>query len=176
MSEITIKEFTVQQVIDAIEKDGLEHLRGKWFVYTFDNKLTGACVLGQGAANLGVITESDDLEAIGWDTDLNLPLYDDFDVRSFGNKAPILAEQLNRFKISEENKWYTGGNLGAAGNTIIEWNDKHIGYHSREYVLPTYEDVVEMVKEVLAGYENEIVYLATRDYTFAPKIEVPANA
>lgn len=44
--------ITGKDLLEAIKKNGFEHLRGQWFAGN-DGKVTGACIIGQAAINLG---------------------------------------------------------------------------------------------------------------------------
>lgn len=55
--DIEVKDITLGDVFDAIEKNGYPQIRGNFIKYKGDddtNDVIGACAVGQGALNLGV--------------------------------------------------------------------------------------------------------------------------
>lgn len=198
--EVTVKTFTVQEVIDAIAQDGFDHLRGAWFQKSFDGKLTGGCVLAQGGINLKVVASRDD----GIDEVPDEAFTARYPTKNNG-AFPTLIEQLNRFPVTKK-KWQTGG---MAGNAIVGWNDDTRTHYTEmtcnefytknreycedwehdpdsgdnyphedgeEYTLPTYTDVANMVKEILWPHRKKKVYLLTRDYSsFLAPVDMVQN-
>lgn len=61
-TERDIVRVRVSTVIKAIEKNGYVHYRGGWFQERygpgFNRHIVGACILGQGALNLGITSGS----------------------------------------------------------------------------------------------------------------------
>ena len=57
----TVKEVTVEEVLDAMEKNGYRQAYGRYFEYSdhdVDKPVIAACAMGQAAINLGVRAES----------------------------------------------------------------------------------------------------------------------
>lgn len=157
------KQFKVSEIVAAIEENGFDHLRGKW-VQMDGNKIRGGCVLMQGALNLGVMPDHlDD------DSPLNF-LYDhaadeEDDVLSAweNDRSGTLVRELNQFpNISTK---YAARYAEGCGSSIVEWNDRVLDVGIPKYVLPTYEDVVKMVKDILAPYMDFVVTLKTVDFS-----------
>lgn len=150
--EPEMRKFKVSEIVEAIEKNGLDHLREEWYQTTYDGKLTGGCVLMQAAFNMSVSPEA------GADVLNGTPFH----------RYAGLAGALNQFQ-NKNKKWAYSTN--ECGNLIIHWNDAS---HEEEiegetdmvYDLPTYEDVAKMAREVLAPYMEEEVELPIVDYTF----------
>lgn len=134
--------FTVKQVYDALAKDGFEHLRAQWTAQDIHGVITGACVLGQAAINLGVVPSDDDSEF-------------------------SLLYQLNKFDVEPNSKWDTGDK---AGSTIVLWNDKRsydrtgatIGYW-----LNTYKEVTAMAYDVLSPHFDKTITLEKKEWKIA---------
>lgn len=138
-------EFTVEQVFNALAQDGFEHLRGQWTAQDLNGVITGGCVLGQTAVNLGVASTYDDEENFN------------------------LQEQLNRFVVAPDSKWYINDSAHC-GDTIIHWNDRlafdTYGYENG-YALKTYAEVIEMARDILFPYFDEKVVLAEKEWKIA---------
>lgn len=58
-SEIVILEKTVEDIYNALDKNGFTYLRGQWFEFNEKGQATGGCVLGQAALNLGAYGVND---------------------------------------------------------------------------------------------------------------------
>jgi len=186
------KEVLISDVFEALAKDGFVHIRGSWTEADVQGMITGGCVLQQGALNLGVTTmyaipgegipeDSKSIDGAG--------LYGDED--PYG-----LIAQLNRFSIRKGSKWTdvpdnddlssleTLESRGLA-NVIITWNDtklNEIGHYEYSddgdvyvidrptgYALPTYQDVIEMAREVLAPYMDRKIILRERQWNYKRK-------
>lgn len=173
-------EVDVEDVYKAIEKNGYVHLRGIW------HGSNGACVLGQGALNLNVVGPMGGFEGIYPDT------YDD-EGESLGimigdgqGKRIALEEAYNAFSLErqlnllsgldEDHKWVIPrSHNSSVGSTIIYWNDAPVtdpitGIYKKvdgeyEYILKTYQEVVDMVYDILKDYFGQKVTLLTYDYS-----------
>lgn len=150
--EIETTTKTVKEVWEALDKNGLEHVRGVWFDY-MDGKISGGCVLAQTGLNLNAVptNESGHGNISG--------------VRGFSPYT--IAEQLDKFEAPKEGPWGQDSHEGAGG-AIIYWNDK-AEYDSEakriEYVLKTYREVSKMAYEILSPYFDKTVELAVYDYS-----------
>lgn len=160
------KSFTVREVVKAIAVDGFDHLRGEWFK-TFDGKLTGGCVLAQGAINLSVLPEKDDF---GIDINLDFvhgTLVDQ--LNRFPNKHPRWSTPDAKWGMPADDTWFK-----ECGSAIIHWNDaerwkkntdgSEMVEDGPEYYLPTYKEVADMAAEILAPYLDETIELSVVDY------------
>jgi hypothetical protein len=130
MGVVQIK-FNGKAVFEAIEQNGVNHLRGDWYgTFGADGKPDQACVLGIAAMHLGVA--------------------------GFGelskNEGANLLEQLNQFEVPEDSKWRNESS--PLGNTIIHWNDLR-GYGTKEYAL-TWQEVVEMARDLLTPHFDHV--------------------
>lgn len=185
---IELKEFDVEDIYNAIAENGLEHLRGKWIDADSSGKLTGACVLGQGAANLGVFTEATallhDIETFFYDLDKTItdderdndyegPNYlVDNAVETYNDHT--LENALNGFETPLTSKWRVKSIYGI-GSLIIYWNDNIEneewieGRKVQNYTLKTYEAVTAMAHDLLSPYFGEKIKLAVKRYEFARK-------
>jgi hypothetical protein len=168
-----VKEFTVQDVIDAIAADGLDHLRGQW-INAYDGKIHGGCVLAQGAFNLSVVP-TEDRGTLPQEVMKSSGLKTNFGYHATKPIQNSLIKQLNRFKVRADSKWLSTdvSDKPKCGDTIVYWNDKK-SYNLRgevEYNLPTYEEVAQMVKDVLEPHKDKVVRLRVVDYGgwLAPK-------
>ncbi len=148
-------EYTVEEVYNALKKDGFEHLRGQWTSTDMDGAIVGACVLGQTAINLGVHANSE------------------------FNGAFNLVYQLNTFPVDKSNPWAIAYDIDlprGAGDTIIHWNDMEDDAYYDEYgdydpeeegpiwYLKTYAEVAKMAYEVLSPHFKETIKLAKREW------------
>ena len=104
----------VSKVYEALKEEHghVELIREEWFSYGNSERgdsgvVVGACILGQGSINMGIANDS----TIG----INIPL-----VKS---EFASLYNQLNRFKVPVNSKWYMGDG-STVGETIVKWNDK----------------------------------------------------
>lgn len=187
--KIETKEFTVREVFDALKQNGFEHIRSMW-QDTHNGSLTGGCILGQGAANLGVLPGNDeDLSLITEDyftnqLGLEYPEYND-DEEYYSREEVIdsaaafsLEKQLNRFENT--GKWAKDSNnpfanLSKCANAIMHWNDAidpnsikvrdRYGNLVNQYLLKTYDEVVEAAREILEPHMDKTVTLAIVDYS-----------
>ena len=185
--EITYKDFTVREVYDALVQNGLQHLRKNWLIKTFDGKLTGGCILGQGAYNLSVLPHSDDEFEDMFPIGQYMPKFssedayddDDYEDQVIDTQNKFvgfgLYDQLNKFDNVSE-KW-SADITGGCGEAIVYWNDLqdtlgHWDAENRKYiqsfVLETYEEVLEAAKDILAPYMDEVIRLAVIDYSWNP--------
>lgn len=179
--EYETREFIVQEVIDAIKVDGLEHLRGQW-IDAYAGKLYGGCVLGQGAINLGVLPDINVLPAGLYSKQSGNGLV--YQLNQFRNVSPKWSTHPPNgpmivvdadFPDEKEPAFYYGaeGNtinpetLRSCGDAIITWNDlEKIPYDGdSEYALATYEEVAQMAADILAPYANEKITLTVIDYS-----------
>lgn len=143
---VEYREYTVREIYEALEKNGLKHLRGEWMSTDSKGKVVGGCVLGQGAFNLNVpySTDAPDADAIG-----------------------NLEEELNQFQAAEEH-WK--GNTSKAGTLITVWNDavqlKSDGTHyaKTRYELATYQDVLDKARAILEPHFDKTVKLPHYEY------------
>lgn len=168
MTKVQMKDFKVSEIVDAIAENGVDHLREEWLA-VYDGKISGGCVLGQGAFNLGVLPYAGAVN--------------DFAINAPDSSNPGLLDVLDQF--GTPTKW-VDPNYSVTrhcGNAITHWNDKYtyeypdgmsedqaynLGLEDEGtivWALPTYESVVEMVREVLAPYMDEVVSLPVVDYT-----------
>lgn len=160
-------EKTVKEVYEAIEKNGLDHARGTWYTEGWK----GACVLGQGAFNLGVLSTGDFTNYIL--DDINTAEYGGWGVVSQKLARFTLEAQLNRFEVPADSPWHKAGNY-KAGATIIGWNDEYAKEKDGSYILDedgnytyalaTYADVAKMAYDILSPYFDEVVTLVEFDY------------
>ena len=153
-SDVVIKEFTVQQVFEALKKNGFEHIREMWFDTDY-GKPTAACVLGQAALNLSAAPETDQASGRGF--------FGGYDPEGF---QATVYDQLNRFRNPIPDEIVPEGDCGSA---IVQWNDSVDHYEDDEeetpvYTLPTYEAVVNKAEEILRPYFDEVVYLQVMEY------------
>jgi len=169
---LDIKEVTVKEVFEAIKKNGFDHIRSNWII-TSDGKPVGACVLGQGALNLGVAAEYNYYGNIN-----NLvPGYSDMPwpqqekahtaITRTAKKHSLIA-QLNKFKADKGSKWVTGeAGSSRAGDLIVYWNDarEYVSEDDfRDYRLKTYEEVVDMAYDILKPHFDEKLELLSVVY------------
>lgn len=160
-TNVVEKQFTVREIVEAIKHNGFDHLRGRW-VQTFGDKIAGGCVLAQGAFNLGVLP--------WFGTDVNNLL----GISDTRPESTILGA-LNAFSNVSE-KWlrthvegfrnFSRSDLESCGTAIVCWNDlaTYANFLPREYYLSTYDEVSEMVEDILAPYLDETVTLRVVDY------------
>ena len=172
------KKFLVSELVAAIEENGFEHLRGDW-VHGFDNKLTGGCVLGQGGLNLNALYSG----AIPWYITKKIDNWEEISEQwDDGHYPGTVWEELDKFpnisqKYNSQNFLNLTGlddeDLSTCNRVIVAYNDaKATLWSTSPYLLPTYAEVTEMVRDVLAPYMNEEIELWTVDYSqwIAPKV------
>lgn len=165
--ETEVKIVTVKEVFESIKENGFEHLRGSWYDTGIDGKIKGGCVIMQGGLNLNIIASGEDVIRIA--PSANYRLTDMLGQHS-------LQQQLNTIPAPRDGKWY---NLETgAGSTIIHWNDL-IKYDEEEnkigFVLETYEEVVDMARDVLEPYFDRELTILAYEYDSIKKDElVPA--
>lgn len=135
---------TVKAVSEAIEKNGLEHLRGSWFrVETKGGQtlVVGGCVLAQAAINLGALqTEDEPQEPRG-----------------------TLLQALNQFPPTE-GRWTVaeGNDIDTVGRQIIYWND--LESEDGDWELKTYAEVAKMARECLEPYFDKEITLESYEW------------
>lgn len=143
---------------EAMKVNGVEHIRGEWFTFDADGKPVAGCAMGLMAINLKV------------------------KVNDSINAGANLYEQLRHLPVAEDNRWYEAPDEGATygfftdgtpvpypnvADSIINWNDRDRYVYKtivdswdnsqrqvevREYVLSTWEEVHQMVHDVLEPY------------------------
>jgi hypothetical protein len=136
------REYTVEQVFEALKQNGFEHLRENWF--SRETGKQGACVLGQAAINLNSVDP--------------LLLRGDEEVEEDKN---FISNQLDRWAYRGRKwRWNTPQRLGLA-QVIIHWNDErdYSRVGDNPFALKTYEDVVQMAYDVLRPHFDKIVKL-----------------
>lgn len=160
---VELKTVKVSEVIDAVKQNGFEHLRGEW-IHSVGGKITGGCVLGQGAVNLGILSH-DDTDETTWGT-----LYTalkQFKIRS-NNKWVKKAREWNIFPETNEETGKEGWN---AALMIISLNDAsyYPDYptdpYRAEYRIKTYAEVAQMVEDILTPFANKEIYVLVQDYS-----------
>jgi hypothetical protein len=136
MGVVQIK-FNGKAVFEAIEQNGVEHLRGDWYgTFGEDGKPDQACVLGIAAFNLGIAGHAQ----LG------------------KNESANLVEQLNTLAVPTTNRWYYGAT--PLGDTIIHWNDlasrNHLEDTTNNGWALSWEQVVEMARDLLTPYFDHV--------------------
>ena len=171
---LTLKEITVREVFDALEKNGLEWLRGRWFKNGLDSdgeiKTIGGCVLGQAAANLGVVgpTESRTDSLAHYLTEIGYSESDWWHVSPEDTAYSILnkyslEDQLNQFTTSDETMDdlteiipnVVFGSRGLA-SVIIECNDRK-DPNTGQFYIKTYKEVVDIARQLMEPYFGEYI-------------------
>jgi hypothetical protein len=143
------KTFTIKEIWEALQKNGLQHLREEWFSSDYDGEVIGGCAIGQAAYNLGIPASEEH------------------------NSQTNLASQLDYFEVPSSSKWHVPGSNGA-GSTIVHWNDKRTESEDGEpvlnedgnisYVLETYAEIVQMAYEVLQPHFEGTIELPHYNY------------
>jgi len=129
---------TYAEIRDAIIKNGFEHIRGSWFTYGYGNIVVGACVLGQGARNLGVYSNSVD-EALN---EIYIP------------KSKIPINVRNHF-----------GDKGAGlGTILIEMNDSYKMVNGDMKYNYSWKQMVNYLRVHIKDHLEETVELSTYNY------------
>lgn len=132
-------DITVRDVYNALKQNGFEHIRRDWTRADIEGVITGACVLGQAALNLGV------------------------DANTYSGN---LVSALNAFEVSTHNKWaFNKEETYGVGDTIINWNDKQ-DENGLYWVLPTYADVVKMAYAVMRPHFDKPIHLTEKNWVF----------
>lgn len=153
---------TIKALFEALEKNGFEHLRGAWFRSNYDSVIVGGCVLGQAAINLGA-----------YQPNTGFP--------NISEAEGTLLHELNKFKQTA-GKWEIENSVGqgygnlvdgcpTVGQQIMSWNDsgKYGGPNNDfEYNLPTWPEVVEMARDCLTPYFNEVITLQKHEWDARP--------
>jgi hypothetical protein len=153
------EEVTVEEVYKALALNGFEHLRSQWTAHDVRGAIKGACILGQGALNLGVVMVDEN----------------DSDEDPYS-----LLNQLNKLSVPPTSQWDVDY---GAGSTIIEWNDKtefilkkdgspardRNGNMRKQYVLRTYKDVLKMAHDVLSPHFSKKLILRKKEYNLKRK-------
>ena len=123
------------------EGNGVEHIRGEWFLLDDNGKPTAGCALGLMAINLGVKGR----ESVNTEANLYSQLV----------KLPVVPED-SKWSYDPYDSTYQ---LDSVASAIITWNDanKHVynplnNREELEYILPTFEEVHQMVHDVLEPY------------------------
>ena len=160
------KTFTVEEVFQALEKNGLEHIREEW-ISAANDKVVGGCVLGQAAYNLKTPAFDEQYD-----------LQDEEMIGTDGN----LYDELNAF-AALDSRWYNEDVKQSMGNedagiaeVIVYWNDKRVKNDKGQYIRPkgnswgyvyaleTYAEVVEMAREVMEPYFASEIKLPHYEY------------
>jgi hypothetical protein len=146
-----MKTVTIREVYEAAKKNGFELARDDWFSISYGG-YKAACILGQASINLGVVPYAgEEYNAV-------------IDIKTLSH---TLIGELNKFRIPLESKWYMPDETRGVGTLITLWNDKgeyneNNGY---QYDLPTYDDVAQMVYEVLEPFFDEEITLNEWEHT-----------
>lgn len=145
----TYIKVTVEEIYEALKKNGFEHLRGVWYKGNGGDLIAGGCVLQQGAMNLGVAT-----------IDSDASLYSVLNRFIVSTASKWSEHPATKFKLSEMDR--------GAGSVIVRWNDAY-NEKDKSWVLPTYEDVIAMAYEVLRPFFKKTVKLETHEWNFKRK-------
>lgn len=176
LPEIVYREYDVEDIYKAIEKNGFEHLRGAWVSPGVNNGKAGGCAIGQAALNLNVATNYDHFEngeaysnSVFDDVD-DVTDFDDYDAawREF-----TLYEQL--YALPYDGEWYEkiveigiGIPSATCASTIIWWNDAVENGGTKEnkdnYRLKTYQEVSDMCRDVLSPHFGTKIKVIEYDY------------
>jgi len=162
------KTFTVEEIFEALKKNGLTHLRGQW-ISAPDQKVVGACVLGQAAYNLGVPANGDYEPKQGYGN-----LYEEL-VNFEVTESPWLNEEFYKgssYWDSSIDAPFEGAEESNVADLIIFWNDRReykVGDNGMfiatgEWKLKTYDDVVNMAREIMEPFFSNEVKLPHYDY------------
>jgi hypothetical protein len=168
---IEYKEITVKEAFEAGTENGFELLRGSWITYNGKTYPVAACFLGQVAINKGIAAETFTVQSV---IDHRFPI-----------ERHNLYDQLNQFVIPEDSKWVIPSLVPSMpplpriarelGRVITHWNDDRddeTGY----YFLETYQDIVDMAREVMTPFFEEKLFVISHDYRVpTPKEEIFAE-
>jgi hypothetical protein len=100
-----MNDFTIDQLIDAIEKNGLEKIQRNYLRYDNNGNISGGCAFGQAAVNLGVYSPVVLHESVGSEFDsfanrvVQLNDYTSFSL-------PEIAEKLRKEFSTIRNKTF----------------------------------------------------------------------
>lgn len=175
--EFKVVKFDIEDVYEAIKKNGLNHLRQSWIMVDKNSKPIGACVLGQAAINLNVVP-SENEDAYDFKLRKLFEKYRGEDHTSWENPARILnvfanlsgryslISQLNRFSVGKRNPRFHDES-SKVGDTIVYWNDAiklDDGGFGVYYLVETYEELVEIAYDLLKPHFGKKVKLLTLVY------------
>jgi len=148
---------TYQQILDALVKNGFEHIRGSWFQYSDGSQedfsqeklVVGGCILGQGSLNLGA-NYSDVETALN---EIRVPF------------SEIPAGIRSRFTQSGEGgRRSTGlGSILIEMNDHTHWKDKGNDSVSRTYTY-SWKQMINYAKTHMKGHLEETVQLSKQTY------------
>jgi hypothetical protein len=172
-----LKVVTVQEIIDAIRKNGFDHLRSSWVHESFDRTIDGGCVLGQGAINVGAASHDDVVDDLVYGFFRTREHYDQYNESELIGylKKFTLASQLDKVPANRQNEWVakfvkingiSDRRIGCA-EVIIFWNDERV--EMDKYVLKTYQEVADMAASVLKPHSRKSLSLLSHTW------KVPAN-
>lgn len=176
---VPVIECTVEDVFNALAKNGFKHLRNVWI--NGKGKQLGGCAIGQAALNLDALAQGDSYGVVPLNYETTY--LEDSWAESYFDEGILskysIEDQLDRWKCRNKkwsepyNEWdhnkqkYIKRYNGLA-SVIIEWNDKKDNDRSTwgnpVYVLRTYGDVVNMAREVLTPFFDKKVYLLRHDF------------
>jgi hypothetical protein len=157
---------TVRELFEAIQVNGLEQIRGNWLNTDSKGNIVAGCLLTQGAFNLKVVPTT---EVVNSDAIVDDDFYWEEDDRT-------VFKQLNRLPVNPESpysKYPSYDRLGhpfredilthwGTGDAIISWYDA-IDPTLTKYLLPTYEDALNMARSLLEPYFDKELKLLSSD-------------
>lgn len=157
-----VLKLTVEEVFNALKKNGFRHLREEW-LDSKNGKYTAGCILGQAALNLQIVPAADWIEI----DDSDQQFSDDLSTKLY---AYTLEGQLDRWAYTNK-KWRVPNNDESTrqglATTIIHWND-YEAYDPKAmasvYVLKTYADVVNMAYDVLKPHFAKTILVMPHEF------------
>lgn len=156
-TSVTYKEVTVREVFEALEKNGLKHLRSNW-LKTNKGLIVGGCALGQAGYNLGVASH------FNWG------------FRFSGKERDFtLDSALNDLGHVEDHIYDDDGGIVVhrstpLGSAIVSVNDANEGIlmsngkYRRRY-KHSYDEVVKFARTILEPYFDKTIKVEAMDYS-----------
>lgn len=186
-----LTKVTVKEIYEAAKKNGLDWLRGEWFNYEWSNnrKPFAACVLGQAAYNLSVVDQMSkgdhslekQLDTLvveytskwycGYNGAGGTIIHWNDDVKSGGEEFSWRDYEY------AESGWYSRDDDELASEQQLaqlkaEYGENLSGlekednvvYTADQYTLETYQDVIDMMYDVLSPHFDVVLTLEQHSY------------
>jgi hypothetical protein len=199
----SMKTVTGKDIYEAMKRDGFGALRGDWFVVNDDNKIE-ACILGTAAINLGIAATDTgpslynqlnrhQLPALSkwaeFSRNIGVAIVAWFDankydtIRNQFDNDPEYSTELAEIMAEADST----GNYSSYENIYDErlreymnkWTRENGNYPSEVYLLETWEEALEMAKEILTFVWDTEFDVREHDYSadlnFAGALNLPAQ-
>lgn len=147
---------------EAMVKNGLEQIRGKYVNVDNEGKIVSGCLMTQAAYNLSAL-----ITTPGNDSSV---YFDRGDKAEEIDEAYTVYGQLRQLTVPETSKWFVA-KYHSLADTLIYWYDKREPEPTGPdwtYLLATYQDALAMAHDLLEPHFEQVFTLDVSSEWTAP--------